>query len=76
MTVHCLAERIGDGILVDRGRALLFVRAHHAERASSSLYRRCLGMEASAFFYNLTNCEQTAVCLRDILSLVLVALYD
>lgn len=72
VAVHCLAARVGDGILVDRGRALLFVRAHHAECASGfAIQQGAWSRDARIFFFNLTNCEQTAICLRDILSLVL-----
>jgi hypothetical protein len=73
VAVHCLAARVGDGILVDRGRALLFVRAHHAECASGfAIQQGSWSRDARIFFFNLTNCEQTAICLVGILQITLV----
>jgi hypothetical protein len=66
---HCLLERAGE-------RGLCWERTcpSSGDRASGfAIQQRSWYGDVRTFFSYLTNCEQTAICILDILSLVLVA---
>jgi hypothetical protein len=51
VTVHCLAERAGERMLVERGPAFLLERVHHSECAFELTLPQRLWLEASVYFF-------------------------
>ena len=59
------------GILVDSGYAIFLERAHRSEGASGLDIQQRSWYGGIHIFSNLTNCEQTALCLVGILLIIL-----